>query len=151
MSWDTIMGRMTPPMLDPATMMPKARARRRANHVPAAARAVFHVSQVIRSLIGACERTREEEKTTSYRTTHALRQEELVVLLGYRSHHQTKHVHKGAEENGEAGAICVRYHACYWALRTMLIREVYGVGGVHTQKNIMNDSVDGIHATVLGG
>jgi hypothetical protein len=38
-SRETMMGRMTPPMLEPETMMPKARARRRANHVPAAARA----------------------------------------------------------------------------------------------------------------
>lgn len=83
----TMMGRTTPPMLDPAVTMPKARARCARNQVP---RAAIAISGCLLNLMDMGEthwiavgiHTGIEEKRAAKGTANALGEENLVVLLG---------------------------------------------------------------------
>lgn len=81
-----MMGRTTPPRLDPAVTMPKARARWTRNQVP---RAAIAIGDCVR--VGGYERgngmgwgmlTGIEEKRAAYGTADALGEENLIVFLG---------------------------------------------------------------------
>lgn len=96
--WFTMIGRTTPPRLEPAVTIPKAMARCRRNHVPTAAIAAegiisYHVEVDPRwtwGEIGGLTSVEEERATDG--TTEALGQKNLVILLRYGGHHQAKNM-----------------------------------------------------------
>jgi hypothetical protein len=63
-----------------------------------------------------CRQSREEEETASDGTDDALREEELVVFMRNGSHHYAEDMQKGADGDGDAGAVHVAEDAGYWAL-----------------------------------
>jgi hypothetical protein len=82
----TMIGSTTPPMLDPESMMPNARARCLRNQVPQAAITKANVRQD--SLVWARDGlTRVEEKAASKSTAYTLCKKKLVVFCRNRSHH----------------------------------------------------------------
>lgn len=82
-----MMGRTTPPRLDPAVTMPKARARWTRNQVPRAAIAISGCFVRLDGYeggrwVGLGMLTGIEEKRAAYGAANALGEENLIVLFG---------------------------------------------------------------------
>lgn len=82
-----MMGRTTPPRLDPAVTMPKARARWTRNQVPRAA--IANSGRLLDLMdmgeadgIGLRMLTGIEEKRAAYGTADALGEENLIIFFG---------------------------------------------------------------------
>jgi hypothetical protein len=78
-----------------------------------------------------CRRTRVEQEAASNGAAYALRQEDLVVLLGNRRHHQPENVQEGAEENRQSRAVIVDEFACHGAL----VEPIKSISGYSKEEN----------------
>ncbi len=102
--------------------------------------------------------TGEEQKTASNSATDTLCKKDLVVVVGDRSHHEAKDMQDRAEKYRPSRSYVIAHSACDDSLTRLLGK--YGisiplnynlVGDTKlTQKNNINDSVDGIHEMVPG-
>lgn len=89
-------------------MMPKANALLLRNQLMVLVMAVVLLQYpVLHTWHGDCERTREEQHTSADWRTHALRQDELVVLGRQRRHHESKHVQASPGEEEMSWAVIV--------------------------------------------
>lgn len=95
---ETIIGKMTPPILDPVNTIPNAAARLRLNHP---ARQV--IASTVSSCMGTIKRlyegpTRVKDGRYPDCRAQALREKDLVIFSSEAGHHNAEDVHKASDQ-----------------------------------------------------